>query len=80
MNGIILVARSIVTIIIAIYSFSPANKGKITTPAYNNWSKQQEIIILYPDERRPTTVRSNDTLVDTPFQLISGFFHVSLVF
>ena len=32
--------------------------------------------------RRPTTttVRSNDTLVDTPFQLISGFFHVSLVF
>ena len=35
------------------------------------------IIILYPDERRPTTVRSNDTLVDTPFQLISGFFHVN---
>ena len=33
------------------------------------------IIILHPDERRPTTVRSNDTLVDTPFQLISGFFH-----
>ena len=29
--------------------------------------------------RRPTmtTVRSNDTLVDTPFQLISGFFHVN---
>ena len=27
---------------------------------------------------RPTmTVRSNDTLVDTPFQLISGFFHVN---
>ena len=25
----------------------------------------------------PTTVRSNDTLVDTPFQLISGFFHVN---
>ena len=24
-----------------------------------------------------TTVRSNDTLVDTPFQLISGFFHVN---
>ena len=23
------------------------------------------------------TVRSNDTLVDTPFQLISGFFHVN---
>ena len=40
------------------------------------------IIILDPDDRRrrPTTVRSNDTLVDTPFQLISGFFHVSLVF
>ena len=34
------------------------------------------IIILDPDER-PTTVRSNDTLVDTPFQLISGFFHVN---
>ena len=30
--------------------------------------------------RRPTTVRSNDTLVDTPFQLISGFFHVNKVF
>ena len=29
------------------------------------------IIILNPDERRPTTVRSNDTLVSTPFQLIS---------
>ena len=30
--------------------------------------------------RRPTmttTVRSNDTLVDTPFQLISDFFHVN---
>ena len=24
-----------------------------------------------------TTLHSNDTLVDTPFQLISGFFHVS---
>ena len=24
-----------------------------------------------------TTVRSNDTLVDTSFQLISGFFHVN---
>ena len=24
-----------------------------------------------------TTVCSNDTLVDTPFQLISGFFHVN---
>ena len=38
------------------------------------------IIILDPDERRrptTTTVRSNDTLVDTPFQLISGFFHVN---
>ena len=23
------------------------------------------------------TLRSNDTLVDTPFQLISGFFHVN---
>ena len=33
------------------------------------------IIILDPDER-PTTMRSNDTLVDTPFQLISDFFHV----
>ena len=28
--------------------------------------------------RRTTMdVRSNDTLVDTPFQLISGFFHVN---
>ena len=27
--------------------------------------------------RPTTTVRSNDTLVDTPFQLISGFFHVN---
>ena len=27
--------------------------------------------------RRTTTMRSNDTLVDTPFQLISGFFHVN---
>ena len=37
------------------------------------------IIILDPDERRrpTTTVRSNDTLVDTPFQLISDFFHVN---
>ena len=35
------------------------------------------IIILDPDKRRQTTVRSNDTLVDTPFQLISGFFHVN---
>ena len=23
------------------------------------------------------TMRSNDTLVDTPFQIISGFFHVN---
>ena len=37
------------------------------------------IIILDPDDRQrlTTTVRSNDTLVDTPFQLISGFFHVN---
>ena len=27
--------------------------------------------------RRPTTVRSNDTLGNTPFQLISDFFHVN---
>ena len=27
--------------------------------------------------RRMMTMRSNDTLVDTPFQLISGFFHVN---
>ena len=26
-----------------------------------------------------TTVHSNDTLVDTPFQLISGFFHVCVL-
>ena len=42
---------------------------------YNPRSIIIYIILLYPDERRPTTVRSNDTLVDTPFQLISGFFH-----
>ena len=41
------------------------------------WERYIYIILLYPDERRPTTVRSNDTLVDTPFQLISGFFHVN---
>ena len=34
------------------------------------------IIILDPEEQ-PMTMRSNDTLVDTPFQLISGFFHVN---
>ena len=27
--------------------------------------------------RRTTTMRSNNTLVDTPFQLVSGFFHVN---
>ena len=31
----------------------------------------------YLFQRRTTTLRSNDTLVDTPFQLISGFFHVN---
>ena len=35
------------------------------------------IIILDPDDQRMTTMHSNDTLVDTPFQLISGFFHVN---
>ena len=34
---------------------------------------------LTRSRRRTTTVRSNDTLVDTPFQLISGFFHVNKV-
>ena len=34
------------------------------------------IILLYPDGRRLTTVRSNDTLGNTLFQLISDFFHV----
>ena len=35
--------------------------------------------VLSRRRRRTTTVRSNDTLqlVDTPFQLISGFFHVN---
>ena len=33
------------------------------------------IIILYPDEQRQ--MRSNDTLGNTPFQLISDFFHVN---
>ena len=46
---------------------SEAEKTQLT-PIY--------IIILDPDER-PTTLRSNDTLVDTPFQLISDFFHVN---
>ena len=27
--------------------------------------------------RTTRTMRSNDTLVDTPFQIISGFFHVN---
>ena len=27
--------------------------------------------------RRTTTMRSNDTLINTSFQLISGFFHVN---
>ena len=49
---------------------------------HTNWAVDSiiYIIILDPDDQRTTTVRSNDTLVDTPFQLISGFFHVSLVF
>ena len=34
------------------------------------------IILLYPDND-PTTVRSNDTLGNTPFQLINDFFHVT---
>ena len=33
---------------------------------HNNTLSQQQLM----------TMRSNDTLVDTPFQLISGFFHV----
>ena len=38
-----------------------------------------ELIILHNNtlSRRTMTMRSNDTLVDTPFQLISGFFHVN---
>ena len=35
---------------------------------------------LSPRQRLTTTVRSNDTLVDTSFQLISDFFHVNKVF
>ena len=56
---------------------APLGSGLFTAiipsaPCYNYY------IILDPDDRRrPTTVRSNDTLVDTPFQLISGFFHVN---
>ena len=39
-------------------------------------------ITLSRRRRRPTTMTmcSNDTLVDTPFKLISGFFHVNKVF
>ena len=47
-----------------------------TTPTCN-MKHASYIILLYPDERRPTPVHSNDTLVDTPFQLISWFFHVN---
>ena len=36
------------------------------------------IILLYPNDEDPTTVHSNDTLVDTSFQLISDFFHLRL--
>ena len=35
------------------------------------------IIILYPDD--DDDVCSNDTLVDTPFQLISDFFQIILI-
>ena len=56
-------------------------RGRLAPPSYIcvkcNCMLLSYIILLYPDERRPTTVRSNDTLVDTPFQLISGFFHVN---
>ena len=46
----------------------------------------REVIINIPSDlhnntgsrqTRKRTKRSNDTLVDTPFQLISGFFHVN---
>ena len=58
------------------FSFMLAPPLKSTSNALQHKARIY-IIILYPDERRPTTVRSNDTLVDTPFQLISGFFHVN---
>ena len=35
------------------------------------------INITLSQQRQPTTVHSNDTLVDTSFQLISGYFHVN---
>ena len=38
---------------------------------------EENILYNITLSRRTTTVRSNDTLVDTPFQLISGFFHVN---
>ena len=44
------------------------------------WNFHRYIIILYPDKRRPTTMCGNDvTLGNTPFQLISDFFHVNKV-
>ena len=53
---------------------SNANFKVVTLIAHNfEKSKISIIIILDPDD----DVRSNDTLVDTPFQLISGFFHVN---
>ena len=54
------------------------NKGGGATGFLWNFHRYRlvYIIILDPDERT-MTVCSNDTLVDTPFQLISGFFHVN---
>ena len=60
----------------------PKNETEILY-VYSDFSEPHKLIasykiLLYPDEQRRTmTLRSNDTLVDTPFQLISGFFHVN---
>ena len=40
-------------------------------------SSKNKAEIYTISRRTTTTMRSNDTLVDTPFQLISGFFHVN---
>ena len=42
---------------------------QVLTSLHNNTGSRRQ--------RTTTTVCSNDTLVDTPFQLISGFFHVN---
>ena len=55
--------------------------GNMTVKLLDQCKKVQPSRSLHNNTRsrptRRTTMRSNDTLVDTPFQLISGFFHVN---